>query len=103
MRRVGAAVTADRMHDRLLAQARTGPPKRRSPALGGSSNRAEFVISSERIDTTAERAAQRAIGAAVYRAAKLERRAIIAESIGLRDAGLRFASLATSIRNEVLI
>jgi hypothetical protein len=102
MRGLSAAVAADRMHDRLLALARTGPPRKRNPALAGTSNRAKFVNNSDYLDSTATKAAQRAIRGAVLRAASLERRAAIAETIGLRDASLRFASIAATIRGEVL-
>jgi hypothetical protein len=94
----GAADTADRMHVRLFAQARTGPPKRRSPALAGTSNRAKFVVSSTQTDTIAALAAQRACCAAARRAASLQRRAQVADAIGLTDASLRFAAIAEQIR-----
>lgn len=48
------------------------PPDKRNPALAGTSNRADFVTSSETDNTALDRTVQRAIACALRRASELE-------------------------------
>jgi hypothetical protein len=81
----------------------TDPPplKRRSPALGGSSNRADFVSSSKPTNTPADAAAQRACAVVLRRAARLDHLAGLLLSIGQRPAAARLASIADELREAV--
>lgn len=100
--RADGAVVADRLHDRMLAQARTGPPpmNRKGPA---GENGASFgkPISASHLAVSAL-AAQRACRAAVRRVTEIQRRAAMMAAVGLTDASLRLAGIAAEIRTEVL-
>jgi hypothetical protein len=98
MRGIGAAVTADRMHDRLLAQARTGPPKRKRQRGQPLAHRINRETQRQTEYDGAEACAQAAVRHAVRRLREIERRAEIAASVGLTDAALRFAATAEALR-----
>jgi hypothetical protein len=74
------------------------PPEKRNPALAGTSNRAEFVISSETENTEIDRTVQRAIDFAMRRAARIDRVADLLLSIGRTDAAERLSHRAAEIR-----
>jgi hypothetical protein len=76
----------------------TPPPKRRSPARGPTSDRVDFVSSSNAECILAETAAQRACLVAMRQADRLERRAAVLAALGQRDAALRFSVLAGQMR-----
>ena len=102
MRCSGAAV-ADMLHDRLLALARTGPPKRKRPGPGQSrASSVEFSSVSKSTIQRSEAASQRAIRHAVRRLRDLEREAELFAAVGLIDAGLRLEALAERIKADVL-
>jgi hypothetical protein len=97
------AAMADPTQNPLFARRWTGPPKRRRPALGGTSNRAGLFISnsSDPEVSQSDQAAQRACAAATRRVAELHRRARILYDIGLIDACLRVEAIAAEIREAL--
>jgi 2-hydroxychromene-2-carboxylate isomerase len=99
--RANGATIADRLHERLLEQARprTGPPKqRKGPGRDSGASFGKLSLNNASLHTASALAAQRAVRAAARRIADLELKAEIAEAIGLRDAALRLAATAAQIR-----
>jgi hypothetical protein len=100
------AVTADRLRSVMLTEvwSRTGPPKRNRPAMGGTINRpgTSKAALDNSTNSTANLAAQRSIRTAIRRVAEIERRAEIADALGLRGAAGRLAGIAADIRAQVL-
>jgi hypothetical protein len=98
------ADVAGRMHERLLAGARTGPPpqKRRRPSLQAGAIIEKLSISRVTTDYIAEAAGSRAVGRARQRLVDVEQRADIYRAVGLIDAALRLDAVAEVIRAEVL-
>ena len=94
------AAASDPACNRFFRRRWAEPPplKRRSPALGGSSNRAGIVNSSNPKSNGPAASAQRAIAAALRHADRLHRKAAALAAIGHRDAALRIAALATGLR-----
>ena len=89
---------AGNMHSRLLARARTGPPKRKRPGPAQSGAQTGFRSGSKLIILDGTASAQRAILTAARRAEALNRRAALYHDLGLVDAALRTTALAESIR-----
>jgi hypothetical protein len=56
-----------------------------------------LVKSSDIIDSLADRAAARAVAAALARAQRLQKQAALLDQIGRRDAALRFGRLAMEL------
>jgi hypothetical protein len=103
MRVVGAAVAADRMHDRLLALARTGPPpnrkrQRRHPLASDRNTETQ----PSHPDSTATLAGERALFKALTRAGELDRLAGFLLHLGYTRQAARLSHRARTIRGEVL-
>jgi hypothetical protein len=103
MNAAAMAAQSDPLLNRQFSRRWTGPPplKRRSPALASTSNRAvskSFGDDDTLPNNRPPAVGQRALHAAVQRAARLDRRAELLDAIGHRDAALRIAATAVAIR-----
>ena len=74
------------------------PPEKRNPALAGTRNGADFVISNGITIPQIDLTVQRAISCAMRRAARIDRQADLLLSIGRVDAAERLAHIAADLR-----
>jgi hypothetical protein len=95
------ADVADRMHEKLLRRA-LRPRQTRKGCPHDQAPHSETQSTSTSEYTIAEAAAQRAIRFALRRSVAIDDRATILEAIGLRDASLRQAALASRLRQAVV-
>jgi hypothetical protein len=100
-----AAAQSDPSRNGLFSRRWTGPPpwNRKGPDhyTGAPFGNLNLSDAAHQLPVS-ERSAQRAMRHALGRAAEIERRAVLLEAIGLRDASLRLGALAATIRAEVL-
>ena len=97
MRASGAAEAAGRMHDRLLTQARTGPPKRIRRRGQPAACHRNPETQPDSVISIGEMAGQRALFKAVARAAELDRLADFLLHLGYAPAAERISHQAHSI------
>jgi hypothetical protein len=97
-----AAEQSDPIRNVFFVRRWTGPPPRNRKGLGRDTQAYfENLNLNQPHHTIAELAAQRACRSAACRLASLQRRAAIADALGLVDAADRFRSIGATIREAL--